>query len=72
MTEENLVHFYVHVADDGTWAQCRELPNCMTESVDSSLDSLWTNIQEVFELYLRDLKVVTQLMGMKVSQMNGF
>jgi len=54
MAEENLVHFYVHVVDDGIWAQCRELPNCMTESY-RSLDSLWASIQEVFELHLRGL-----------------
>ncbi len=45
-------HFKVHKEGTGFWAQCIELPGCLTEA--NSMDELQTNMQEALNLYVEE------------------
>lgn len=45
-------HFKVHREGDGFWAECIELPGCVTEG-DSS-EELFENMQEALNTYLEE------------------
>ena len=43
-------HFRVHAEDGGFWAQCIELPGCLTQA--DTREQLQLNAREALELYL--------------------
>lgn len=47
-------HFKIHKEDHGYWAQCIELPGCVTQG--DSMKELRTNMQEALNLYLDNKK----------------
>lgn len=42
-------HFTIHDDPDGLWAECIELPGCVTQA--ESLDELYVNMEEALNLY---------------------
>lgn len=47
-----LYHFKVHKEKDGFWAQCMELPGCITQA--DTLHELQLNMQEALNLYIEE------------------
>lgn len=47
-----LYHFKVHKEKDGFWAQCIELPGCITQA--DTLKELQLNMQEALNLYIEE------------------
>jgi predicted RNase H-like HicB family nuclease/DNA-binding XRE family transcriptional regulator len=47
-------HFKVHKEKDGFWAECIELPGCVTQS--DTKDELDLNMQEALNLYLEEVE----------------
>jgi predicted RNase H-like HicB family nuclease/DNA-binding XRE family transcriptional regulator len=45
-------HFLAHQDDDGVWAECLELPGCVTQS--DSFDTLLPMCKEALNLYLEE------------------
>src|SRR5262249_22160446 len=45
-------HFYIHTEKGGRWAQCVELPGCVTEG--DTEEELWKNMKEAPNLYLSE------------------
>ncbi len=45
-------HFKIHKENGGFWAQCIELPGCITEG--DTLEELQTNMQEALNLYIQE------------------
>jgi predicted RNase H-like HicB family nuclease len=45
-------HFTVHAAKNGYWAECRELPSCVSEG--NTKDELRTNLRESLNLLLEE------------------
>lgn len=45
-------HFKVHKERDGFWAQCIELPGCITQG--DTMKELQTNMQEALNLYIEE------------------
>ncbi len=43
-------HFKVHKEGDGFWAECLELPGCLTQA--STKEGLFENMQDALNLYL--------------------
>jgi predicted RNase H-like HicB family nuclease len=52
-------HFKIHKEDDGFWAECLELPGCVTQG-DSS-EELSKNMHEALNTYLEEPEGVTYL-----------
>lgn len=45
-------HFKIHKEKKGFWAECLELPGCLTEA--NSLEELRQNMQEALNLYIEE------------------
>lgn len=43
--------FKIHKEGNGFWAQCLELPGCVTQG--DSLEKLFANMQEALSLFLK-------------------
>lgn len=48
----NIYHFKIHQEGKGFWAECIELPGCVTQG--DSRDELLENMQDVLNTYLED------------------
>jgi len=46
-------HFKIHKEENKFWAQCLELPGCITQA--DSLEELQLNMQEALNLYIEEL-----------------
>jgi predicted RNase H-like HicB family nuclease len=47
-----IYHFKIHKEKKGFWAQCIELPGCVTQG--DSLKELRTNMQDALNLYIEE------------------
>jgi antitoxin HicB len=45
-------HFKIHKEKDGYWAECIEIPSCITQG--DSKEELFANMQEAINLYLEE------------------
>jgi antitoxin HicB len=64
-------HFRIHKDQDGLWAECVELPGCMTQA--DSIPDLEKNMIEALSLYLdepADSSIIFPLPRKKVSGKN--